>query len=298
MKKISLTMAILFVLLLAAGCGKTAVQTPTEATKEAETAPTVSAEKAGFTFEDVVHSNDVKTLVNTYGGVLAARSENGKPLSETYYFMYAGKIVSTSCATDAKGEKSYSCTVDNESYTKVGDHLQLSFDPDAQAKEDETYLFGDNVTAQMLDGTIERFEEPDKDTWLFEVHSEKAKGVSCRCTVTKEKLILKTIEWDNGDGTTATVEISHGADVQTKEFGMLDGFAKPLRTVTFVRTTQDKQGKDVEKTYKVEVPYNVEPTWDGKTAVTAYLDKEHTKAYKYPGNGEEGYTVYVVDKKA
>ena len=294
MKKISLLLALLLVLLLAS-CGKSATA---ETTTEKETAPTVAAETAGFTLDDVLKANDVKTLVSAYGGVSAARYENDEAVSETYYFMYAGKIVSTTCATGKDGEKTYSCTVDNESYKKVGDRLQFSYNVDAQKKPSKAYLFGDAVSAQMLEGKIDRYEEPDKDSWCFELHdADGDDGVSCRCTVLKKSFILKQIDWDYGDGSTAKVEIKHGADVQTKEFGLLDGFAKDLRTVTCVCTMHDKQGKESEKTLKVQVPYNVEPVWESASDVTVYLDKGLTKAYKYPGNGEKDYTVYVTDAK-
>ncbi len=292
MKKISFLMAILLVLLLA-GCGKTATNDPTDVT-EAETLPAVSAKEAGFTLEDVLRENSVKTLVSAYGGVQTMRYEGETLYAETYYFMYAGKIVSTCCATDPDGETAYSCTVDNVAYEKVGDHLQFFYDLEAEKTED--YVFNDSVTAQMLDGTIQRIEEPDEDTWRFELRDdEQSSEVVCRCTVTKQTLTRKQIEWAYGDGTGAKIEIKHGSDVQTKEYGMLDGFAKPLRTVTCVCTLHDKKGKPAEKTYKAEVPYNVEPLWISSKELNSYLNKELTKEYKYPGNGEDGYTVYVTD---
>lgn len=294
MKKNSLIMALLLVLLLA-GCGKTATKEPQT---EAETIPesTVSAEEAGFTLEDVVHANDLQALVSVYGGVQSMRYENDELCAETYYFMYAGKLVSTCRMTGADEEDAYACTVDNARYEKVGDHLQFSYDLEPEAEQSDAFAFSDAVTAQMLDGTIQWIEAPDEDTWRFELRdAENPSEVACRCTVTRDALTLKQIDWDYGDGTTAKIELLHGADVMTKEFGMLDGFAKDLRTVTCVCTMHDKQGKETEKTYKVDVPYNVEPVWTASRELNVYLDKGFTKEYKYPGNGEEGYTVYVTD---
>ena len=149
----------------------------------------------------------------------------------------------------------------------------------------------------MLDGAIDRYEEPDKDSWCFELRDpDQDDDVSCRCTVEKESLILKQIDWDYGDGTTSKVEIKHGADVMTKEFGMLDGFAQELRKVTCVYTLHDKKGAETEKKVELKVPYNVEPVWKSAHELTFYLDEGLTKAYKYPGNGKD-YTVYATDAK-
>ena len=270
MKKISLLLALLLVLLLA-GCGKGATNGPE---KESETIPesTVSAEEAGFTLEDVVRANNVRTLVSAYGGVQSMRYEGDDLYAETYYFMYAGKLVATNRSTDPDGENFYSCTVEQSEYTMA-----------------------EEVSSQMMDGTIRWIEDADEDTWRFELRDEENDAVACRCTVTKQSLTLKQIEWVYDDGTASRVELKHGAEVQTKEFGMLDGFAKDLRTVTCVCTLHDKQGKPTEKTYKVEVPYNVEPLWYASRELNVYFDKELTKAYKYPGNGEKDYTVYVTD---
>ncbi len=292
MKKISLLLALLLVLLLA-GCGKGGANAPQ---KETETIPesTVSAEEAGFTLEDVIRANGVKTLVSAYGGVQSVRYEGDELYAETYYFMYAGKLVSTSRSTDPDGEDSYSCTVDGVRYEKTGDHLQFSYAVAPEKKQSESAMEED-VSAQMMDGTIRWIEDADKDTWRFELRDEEREAVACRCTVTKQSLTLKQIEWEYDDGTGSRVELKHGSEVQTKEFGMLDGFAKDLRTVTCVCILHDEQGKETDKTVKVEVPYNVEPLWIGESDLNVYMDKDLTKEYKYPGNGEKGYTVYVTD---
>ena len=293
MKKISLLMALLFVLLLAS-CGKTTTNDPT---KETETIPesTVSAEEAGFVLEDVVRANNVKTLVAAHGSVQVTRTYDGEMSSDAYYFMYAGKLVSTCCYTDEGGETGYYCVVDGKRYDKDGDHLTMVYDLEPEGKE-EPYTIDADLTDQMLEGTIRWIEAPDEETWRFELRDEKEfPGIFCRCTVARETLLLQKIEWDYGEEGTSETEIKCGDAVQTKEFGLLDGFAKPLRTVTCVSTLHNDAGKETEKTVKLEVPYNAEPVWVGASELNAYLDKDLTKEYKYPGNGEDGYTVYVTD---
>ena len=293
MKKISLVMALLLVLLLA-GCGKGATKAPE---KETETIPesTVSAEEAGFTLEDVVRANKVKTLISTYGGVQSMRYEGDELYAETYYFMYAGKTVSTCRYADPDEEFAYYCTVDNERYDKAGDHLQFVYDLEPESEPEKGYAFDDDIAGQMLDGTIQWIEDADKDTWRFELRGEEKAWVACRCTIEKQSLAIKQIECDYGEDGTTRIDVTHGAEVQTKEFGMLDGFAKDPRTVTCVFTKHDAAGKPSDKTYKVEVPYNVEPLWIASRDVNVYLDKELTKEYKYPGNGEKDFSVFVTD---
>lgn len=289
MKTVSLLTALLLVLLLAS-CGTGTPESENETIPES----TVSAQEAGFTIEDVLRENSVRTLVSAYGGVQAMLYSDDQMYSETYYFMYAGKLVSTCRTADPDEEYAYSCTVDSERYDKVGDHLQFAYDLEPDSSGDSESF--EPITVQIPDGTIQWIEAPDEDTWRFEVRDEKDPSVVCRCVVTRQTLTLKQIEVDYGkEGGTTRIELTHGSEVQTKEFGMLDGFAQKLRTVTCVCTFHDKSGKPTEKTYKLEVPYNVEPLWVASREVNVYLNKELTKEYSYPGNGEEGYTVYVTD---
>lgn len=269
-------------------------QTQTDAS-QTDIEPSAQPEPDGFVYEDLLRENAVSTLVFAYRNVQLLRYENDELCSETYFFDHGENTVFTRRTVDPDSEDILSCGVGDSVYFKDGDHLQYScylaedVDPDADGS------FEDSVCAQLMEGAVENIESAGEDLWRFEIRdAEYAPGVVCRCTATKQTLTLKTIEWDYGDGNISRVELRHGDDVKAKDFGLLDGFDKPMRKVTCVCTLHAENGDPTTSTYTVDAPYNAEPLFVHSRELNLYLNKDLTKEYVYPGNGRD-YTVYATD---
>ena len=308
MKKTRRLAALLLALLLTAafaGCGKNEPRTDyttegppaTVLSDESQTAvePSAQSGKVGFTFEDLTRENAVSTLVSAYRDLQLLRYENGALYAETYYFVRGGETVWTRRIVDPDLGESFSCCVGGVVYQKDGDHLQFSRYLEEDADTGEDYSMEYDVCGQLLYGTVESIESAGEDLWRFEIRDmEYSPEIVCRCTATKQTLTLKTIEWDYGDGNTSVIELHCGDAVQTKDFGLLEGFDKPFRTVKCVCALHDETGKATAATYTVDAPYNAEPLFVHARGLNLYLDKDFTKEYVYPGNGV-GYTVYATD---
>ena len=304
MKRIC-ALSLVLALLLCAGCGTTAQLTnaPTASTL-AETSQmagdssteAASAPAAGFTIEDVVRENTVSNLISAYGNVQMLRYENDTLYSETYYFPRDGKPVWTRRTVDPEIGEDFYCFIDETGYSKEDDHLQFTVFVDEEDDSGEDYSIDFDICEQMMDGEVGRIESADADTWQFEiVNDEPSSDIVCRCTVTRQTLTLKTIEWIYGyNDSTSRIELRHGSDVKAQDFGMLQAFDKPTRTVRCICELHDENGKPITSERTVETAYNAEPLFASSNVLNLYLDKNYTKEYVYPGDGID-YTVYATD---
>lgn len=304
MKRIC-ALSLVLALLLCAGCGGTAqhaneptVSAAAESSQKAsdDSTEAASAPAAGFTIEDVVRENTVSNLISAYGSVQMLRYENDALYSETYYFLHDGKPVWTRRTVDPEIGEDFYCFINETGYFKEGDHLQFTVFVDEEDDSGEDYSIDFDICEQIMDGEVGRIEGTDADSWQFDIRNDAlSSDIVCRCTVTRQTLTIKTIEWlYSYKNSVSRIELRHGSSVQTNDFGMLHDFDKPTRTVRCISELHDENGKPITFERTVETAYNAEPLFASPTVLNLYLDKYYTREYVYPGDGID-YTVYATD---
>ncbi|MBR4727521.1 MAG: hypothetical protein IK080_06480 [Clostridia bacterium] len=267
-----------------------------------ETAQETAPGAANFTLSDVANANLLTNLLSIFSSVEIRSSFGGEDGSVTSYFKKNGEI----CSVDAyeyEGESGYSGFYGERWFSVVKDeddlrdvHLQ-SYLYLGEEMDGDGPAFDYEITSMIEFGRIVNLTEKG-DVYSFDVEldygyeDEADPPVPVHYEIDNGSLALRSIVWDSGTEYESSRTFRYNTQVDTH--GLLDGWDRPLRTVTFVVELHDETGKATTETIKTEVPENLEllPEMDGDFAV--YNDAAMTKEYTYPGLGP-GYTIYVTD---
>ena len=268
-----------------------------------ETAQEPAPGEANFTLADVATANLLTKLLSIYSSVEVKAEFGGEDGDLTTYFKKNGEVCSVS-AYEFDGVSGYSGFYGERWFTVVADendmsdvHLVSYVYPDEEEMDGDGPDYDYEITSLIEFGRIVNLTESG-DLYSFDVEldygweEEAEPAVPVHYEIEKGSLALRSIVWDKGTEYESSRTFRYNTQVDTH--GLLDGWDRPLRTVTLVVELHDDTGKATEKTIRYEVPQNLEllPELDGDFAV--YGNKEMTMEYQYPGHGKN-YTVYVTD---
>ena len=268
-----------------------------------ETAQEPAAGGANFTLEDVATANLITKLLSVYSSVEVRSEFGGEEGDVTSYFKKNGEVCSV-CAGEIDGVSTYSgfygacrfyVAEDEEDLSDV--HLVSTVYPLEDVMDGDGPDYDYEITALIEFGRIVNLTEQD-GIYSFDVEldygweDEAEPAVPVHYEIDKGSLALRSIVWDKGTEYESSRTFTYNAQVDTH--GLLDGWDRPLRTVTFVTELHDAQGKATTTTFKAQAPQNLEllPELEGDFAI--YNNKEMTEPYHYPGHGQS-YTLYVTD---
>lgn len=262
--------------------------------------------EADFTVQELKDANSLSNLLNIYKTVQVRCSYAGKEFAVNNYFKKNGELCMASRNEDedlpygasyygSYGSREFSLChfEDNPEKTYLSSTEFISLYPESY---DEYGI--DSRISQAIDyGSISNVVDTG-ETYTFDMYYDYSYSegeeeiIPVKFVVDKGTLALKKIVWMQGTEYENSNEYFYG--VKVDDYGMFDGFDRPLRKVKVVAELHDENMEVINFSKTYEVPDNMELYPVSYKMTNLYFNKNWTGEYKYSENLGD-YTVYVTD---
>ena len=257
--------------------------------------------EANFDYEMLREANTLENLLNIYGSVKEEYYFNGEKNYEKYFFRKNGEIACVAKFTQG-GTGSLDGVYGSRDFTLMGgmpgepgaylcsyEYLDLD-----SGSESFSYFFNYTISEMIVYGAVTDLEEKDGTYTFYMGRSEEEyyeENLVPIYTVDKGTLAIKEIVADMDDDSSRTV-FTYGEE--PVDYGVLDGWDRPLRKVTVVAELHDDNFNTVNLTRTYEVPDNMELLPYYYKPLNMYFNPGYTETYEY-SNDLGDYTIYVTD---
>ncbi len=262
--------------------------------------------EADFTVDELKEANSLSNLLDVYKTVSISCSYAGKEFGVQNFFKKNGEICVAGVNYDEglPGGASYYGTYgsrefslahfeDDPEKTYLTSSEYISLYPDYS---DEYYL-NERISQYIDFGSIAAVKD-NGDTYSFEIYNdyystdEFGVQIPVKYVVDKGTLALRSVTWSAGTEDESVNVFTYGGKVD--DYGLFDGWDRPLRTVRVVAELHDENGNTVDFSKSYEVPDNMELYPVTYKVTNLYFNKGWTKPYKYSDKLGD-YTIYVTD---
>ena len=178
---------------------------------------------------------------------------------------------------------------------KVSGELDMEiYKSQSQESDSLDYMISSYISE---DAQVEKVEDLEPYLRVTAVNGDQKDPEARRDVYILDKGTLRLVEvfYMNENGVSVG---GHSIEPGWDENGLISNFLtawEETRTVTFIYEKALSNGKTSTETVAVEVPatWEVLPRYPEETY--CYMNRNLTKAYEYPGDGTEDYTVYVTN---